>query len=652
MAHAALVLATATAVAAEEDAPPPPPAYRLESILSAGYRMVDIDGSRDKYREDYDLRSGGRLFEVGVSGRASDPDATWVDRFHLEVDTPHDEPVSRFRFSASDVRRYELRASWVRSTYFYEVPRLFEAPVPGDVRLDDLHDFDTRRSDGVVDLRVRVTDRVALLAGYRLYERFGDAVSTVFAPGGDTFLVRAPIDTTTHVGRLAADAAVLGGRLFLQQEYRRVGRRLDRHGPDDLGAAGVDPTDASTLTRYEVDQDETVDAPRTTVRVERPLGERGELTGVYLYQHAETDAERTALLDATRNVGGVPTLARSAGEADASSDTHVADIGTSWRLTERVSVHGGYRFDAQQQSGRLREVGTAGLLDVETDDRIRIHRVTGEVEVVPRDDLRLRAGMRFARRDADVSIATRDVTTDLIGAVADVRYRPWSPLQLFARYESAQIDDPYTSASAPLATPGLPEREIALTFVNRASAGFRWRAASWAHLHYAFLADSRENASFDARSSGYGNNVALALEPRSDLSVYLAYTRRDLDNRADILIAPTYRPVTSLQDGSEDVVTAQFTWAFALVGARWSTGANLIYVASDQHLGPQLEPELRGRTAFDLDRIDGGAFLTLHHAWVEPTLEFRMIDYDERMFPQNDYRATIVMVKLTRRWSR
>ena len=54
--------------------------------------------------------------------------------------------------------------------------------------------------------------------------------------------------------------------------------------------------------------------------------------------------------------------------------------------------------------------------------------------------------------------------------------------------------------------------------------------------------------------------------------------------------------------------------------------------------------------AFDLSRIDGGAFLTLRHKWVEPSLEFRIIDYDERVLPENDYRATIVAITLTKRF--
>lgn len=663
---AALLAVTAIRVRAEEPseaAPAPageqpaapeatPPAFALDGLVTAGYRNVDIDGSRDKYREDYNLRSGGRLFALEASGRATDPDAEWVDRFHLEVDTPHDEPVSHFLLTANDARRYELRASWVRSKYFYQVPELFEQPVSGDVRLDDLHDFDTTRSDGVVDLRVRVTDRFTLIAGYRLYQLNGDAVNTVFVPGADTFLVRAPVDSNTNVGRLAGEFEALGASFLVQQDYRHVDRKLNQNGPADLPPGGVDPADGSTLLQDTLRQTETIDAPTTTVRFRRPIGTRGEVTGAYVYQHAELDAEQTLSQNATRDSPSIPPVDRSQGHSTASADTQVADLAGSWQLTDRVGFHLSYRYDEQQQDGDLSQFGTTGALDTDTSAHVRINRVTSEVEVVPRDDLRLRAGLRWAQRNASVSTATSDVDSDSIGGIVDARYRPWTPLSLFARYESAHIDDPYASAGAPLSAPPLPAREIALSFVNRGSAGFRLQAASWAQIQYTFLADSRTNSSFDARSNAYGNRFGVALEPLDGLSCFASYSTRSLANEADIYVAPRYGVTNSVQSGSENVVQADVSYAFALLGQRWTSGANFLWAQGHQKLAPKLEPGAGTHTFYDLDRVDGAVFLALLHPWLEPSLEFRMVNYEQHQMPGNDYRAAIVTAKVTKRWGR
>jgi hypothetical protein len=133
--------------------------------------------------------------------------------------------------------------------------------------------------------------------------------------------------------------------------------------------------------------------------------------------------------------------------------------------------------------------------------------------------------------------------------------------------------------------------------------------------------------------------------------VFASYTRRDLDSNADILLAPLYGRTLSLQDGTEDVFVTELRWDFGLGGQRWSTGWDVAYVNADTTLRPRLEPGPGGRKFFDLDRVDGGAFVALHHRWIEPSVEFRMIDYDERVLPRNDYRATILAFKLTKRWS-
>jgi len=146
-----LLVALAAGLAARgvrADETPPAGGYGVDTVVSAGYRVGDIDGAKDKYREDYNLRSGLRLLTFDVDGHAKAPESTRLDRFRLEVDTPGDEPVSHFRLSAADQKLYELRADFTRSKYFYAVPQLFEAPVADDVRLDDLHDFDLTRTNG------------------------------------------------------------------------------------------------------------------------------------------------------------------------------------------------------------------------------------------------------------------------------------------------------------------------------------------------------------------------------------------------------------------------------------------------------------------------------------------------------------------------
>ncbi len=622
------------------------PGYAIDATTTSGYRLVDIDGAKDKYKEDYNLRSGLRLFNLRVDGLADKPDDTPLDRFHLEVDTPGDEPLSTFRLTAADQKLYDLRVNFQRAKYFYAVPQLFEAPVLGDVRTDDLHDFDFVRTNGAVDLTVHAPHLPTLLFGYHLYERDGNAVSTARVAGGDTFLVHAPVNDVTHVGRLGTEFRALGTDVFLQQEYRRIDRHEDLRGPID--PLGLDPTDASTLGSYRSEHDEHLDIPVTTVRLHRTVGDRLDLTGAYLYSHADLSADRT------RTLAGAVTPVYPSGRdllrdhADAALSTHVVDLGSTLQVAEHVRWHSSYRFDERSQSGTLDETSTLGLLAARTGDQVKRHNVTTDVEVEPRADLSLRAGLRWSRRDANLSQSGQDISTDSVGAIGSLRWRPCTYFDLFARYENVQLDDPFLVPGDP--AQGIPEREIALTFVNRATTGFHVTPRDWLELSYQFLADSRENQSFDARSQSFGNTVAFTVVPRKDMTVFFSYTRRDVDDHADILIAPTYRPTGSVQRGTEDVLVHELTWDFAALGHKWSSGWNLAFVNTENKLAPRLEVDAASRSFFDLTRVDGAFFLTLHHWLVDPTLEVRRIEYDERVLKRNDYSATIIAFKLTRRW--
>ena len=280
-----------------------------------------------------------------------------------------------------------------------------------------------------------------------------------------------------------------------------------------------------------------------------------------------------------------------------------------------------------------------------------MNSVTSDIEAEPRPDLQLRAGLRYAWRAARFSQSLQDISTDTLGVIGSLRYRPRSYLDLYARYENVQVDDPFVTAGAPEDTPPLPEREIALTFTNRGTVGAAIMPRDWITLRYEFTADSRDNSTFDASAQAFGYNVSVAISPLRDLTFFAGYTRRDLNSEADMLIAPVYDRTRSIQDGTENVLVSELRYDFTLGGQRWSTGWDVAYVDADNSLRPNLEPGLAGHARFDLDRIDGGTFLALRHRWVEPSVEFRMIDYHEPALSKNDYRATILVFTLTKRWS-
>jgi len=625
--------------------------YHLDTEISLGYRAVDVDGSQQRYDSHYDLQSGVRLFTVGIHGRAEDPAAQTVDRFSLDVDTPNDEPVSNYRLRVANDQRWELRGSLTQTTWDYAWPELFDAPVPVDSSVADLHRFDVRRTRGNLDLTVRVNERLSLVGGWRINRRAGDTISTIYVEGYDTFIVPRPVSATTNTGVVGGDLHALGTDFSLRQEYQSTSRTLGAENPLPGDQSGLDPTDTARLTQFSGNQDETISAPVTIVRARRPLGERGELNGSYVFRHADLDLDAQLFEGGRPSTPGFPTKNLQVSTGDATMNMHVVDLVGSWKLLERLSVITSYRYDDRTQSGTVLSSDAFGLLDANAGYHVSLNRGTAELEAAPRDDLTVRAGMQYGRQHSEFTTSAESVYTDLWGAVADVRWRPWKLLDVFGRYDSLQIDDPFQVTGTSIAGQEIPSREIALTFRNRGQAGLRLKPWTWATLQYRFLADSRQNATFDGLAQTYGNDVGLTLTPRPGLDFFVSYTRRDLQSEADILVAPLYQQRRSLQNGSEDVITSSLTWAFQLLDQSWTTGWTVNWFDSNQSLLPRLETTGSGRTTYDVERVDGSVFLRWLHPWIEPSVAFRYIDYRQRPLDGNDYRATLVTVMLTKRWS-
>jgi hypothetical protein len=623
--------------------------YSLDGAISAGYRWVNVDGSKSKYNEDYDLNPGARLFLLDVNGQSKTPDKTPVDRFHLQVDTPGDEPVSRFLLTAADTQRFDLRVDFTRSKYFYDVQQLFADPVTGDNRVDDLHKYNLTGTNGLVDLTVRLPNKLpTLLFGYRLYERDGPTVSTVVYPGNN-FLVDAPLHSVTHVGLIGTEFTALGTSFFIQQQYRRVLRTFGEHGPIDVN--GVDPASGVTLFNYQADQHDQINIPVTIIRASRSIGDRLELTGDYFFSHAGLSSDRTRFRD---GAGSIPAANGSQTQTDHSTatlNTNVADLAGSLRLTDWAAMHVAYRFNERTQTGELDNQSDLGTLFTATGDQVRYNTVTGDFELRPRRDLTLLAGVRYTARDAHFTLPDQQVSTSYVGVVAEGHYRPTRWVDFLAKYENVQVDDPWFIPGDPQGNPALPAREIAFTSSNRGIAGVHLRPRDWLSVNYEFQSDTLQNPTFNGTVQRFGNTIAVSGTPVRGLDVFLSYTHRSLDNRGLILYAPVYTPTTSVQNGDDDVFTTQLTYDFKLFGKDWSTGWNVAYVNSQNTLRPNLEPGLAGQKLYDLSRVDAGWFFTYHTSLVDPGIEFRRIVYNEPSLPRNDYDATILLFRITKRFN-
>ena len=189
------------------------------------------------------------------------------------------------------------------------------------------------------------------------------------------------------------------------------------------------------------------------------------------------------------------------GGGGATLDTHVADLGGTVQVLERVRVNLAYRFNERSQNGNLDEHEPSARSPRRPATTCASTASPATSRSSRATNLSLRAGVRYAHRDAAFSASAQDIATDTVGAIGDVRYRPWSFLDLFARYENVQIDDPFTVPGDPTLGPAAARAaDRAHLHQPRHARASGSTPRDWLTLSYQLVTDSRENDTFDARS--------------------------------------------------------------------------------------------------------------------------------------------------------
>ena len=229
--------------------------------VARGYRIVDIDGSDAKYREDYNLRSGVRLFDLDVDGAAKDarddaprplPPRGRDARRRAGVALPADGRRSRRSTISAPTSSARSTSTRCRSSS--------RSRSPATCASTTCTTSTPARQRARSTSRVRAPHLPTLIFGYRLYEGHGDGDSTVLHPRRRHLPGARARRFDTNVGRVGTEFEALGTRRVPAAGVPTVTRA--RPGRARAVPEGVDPTDASTLTQWLADQHEHIDARR------------------------------------------------------------------------------------------------------------------------------------------------------------------------------------------------------------------------------------------------------------------------------------------------------------------------------------------------------------------------------------------------------
>jgi hypothetical protein len=419
------------ALPAAPPSPPPPAAlpppaelpaasdYDLSASLRAGYRFVNVFGSRARYDTDLNLDGGFRLTDLELSARGRQHAA--LDHVTLTL-TDLADPYMRLRAEASKDGVATGKARFEKDAFKYRAR-------------GDFHRVDIKAQEWGFDLFVPVSATTELSGsftrrlqdGFWLTRRIGNRNVTPITsvPG-----VASPRDHDLDLFEAAVQTRALGPTVRMAFEYR------DHNDVDTFAYARSAPTNPAFPESEDFTSKSTLRGPGARVDVHDKSGALAwGLTGRVLdlnrrirgngvttgFDIAEFDTTTTAF-------------------AQGGAQTWLADATATWTLSEEFAVLGDLRWRDHEEKLHLDQVdvtrypslGNATTVALDLDQRTAQRVLEGSVTLQfdPWQSLRVAAGYGFARewlRVPDLVRNDSDFERGLIqndGVLLDLDWRP------------------------------------------------------------------------------------------------------------------------------------------------------------------------------------------------------------------------------------
>jgi hypothetical protein len=585
------------------------------SIL-IGVRTVDVGGAERKFREDYDLDDGPRLFEFrldlspagGLAGGAA-------DRLFIDATNLGGDPYETLAFGVEKDQAYEFRYDRRTSSYFYEDVIL--PPELADIRGStggDFHHFDFVRVHDRASFDLDLTSAASLHFGLDRFTKEGEATTTLDL-SRDEFELDQVIDESLNDYVGSFEYAWDKVTLVLEERVRDYENLVEIFLPGF--SLGENPTGAS-LDFYFLDRPYDLQGNRHTARLlARPTPRFNVVLSAAL-DRADLDAEASERSQGIA-FNGLPLATDVSGSGEIERDVDFFDLDVDYRLTDRLAlIAGAYRHDLDQ-TGEMR-------FETINDSRWEIRTTGGEagLQYLVSPTLTVSGGVSIESRDVDFAWSADDLTeerseqTDREGFFADLAWKPSSAFQLTVAADNNTFDDPFT-----LASPTDRQR-------YRVNARYRWGNGLFFTGVYQLQDVENDNSGWAADS----DRLALRLGWGGDgLDVSLGYAIVDVERQIDQVVNGTLLfPIDYTAD--VDLIDGRLRWA---VNDRWTVGGSFRTYDNGG--------------SFALSHDDYRAFVEVNcPAGYLARVGYRTLDYDEDRFDFDDYDADIAEFAVGYRW--
>lgn len=522
--------------------------YDLGLLARAGYRFVNVFGSRDRYDSDLNLDGGVRLTDLDVHARGGE--ASTFDRVDVSLRDLAD-PSMRLRGEIARDDAFTGKARFHRDAFLYRAA-------------GDFHRVDRRSEEWGFDLDLEVDEQSSVFASFT--RRLQDGFWLARRIGNRNV---APITTVTGVSsprqhdadhlELGVRGTLLGMHATAAVEYRAHGDVdrwvYSRPAPGNpLALESEDFASASTLrgpgarlTLSDTFGPVAIDAKARVIELDRRIRGNGVGTG---FDIAEFQSSSVSL-------------------AEGGAETWLVDVTATWELSDDLAVLGDVRWRDHAEELRVAQtdVVTYPTLNSSTTTSLQLDQRTAQrtfegsvgLQARPHATLTLFGGYGFSRewlRVPDLEANDGDYRRGRLqddGVLADARWKPtdrWTASVGFREFGQS----------------GMQLHELSDDDVRGLDGRLRYQRETW---WLEAFTDNRRKANdvSGTRLEAWTSGLTAGLDLDEDTNLWTSYAYGDLESRTltNFYFDPVPTPVPTLVgfDGTTHTVSAGAKWALA-----------------------------------------------------------------------------------------
>ena len=325
------------------------PKYQTEYDFLLGGVIVDVDGNKDKFRTERNLRSGFDAGRIYFDARPVNPEGAKFD--HLTISGfgfGSSNPYQRADFRMNKRKLYDIKAGYRKYYNFFKLPEF----------ANGWHDEDSVGRSYNISLDLFSGRSVSALVGYRRNQLYGTRFTSQDLRL-DAYPVSYPRRLSSHEVFGGAKVKTRTVNFRFIQSYIRTNddQQLFPNGMNSIGLRG------NLLAEGQRDVPTRISTPVT-----RALGSwrptaRYDITARYMYSGADMDLTRSEDLLNRIGQGLLPVRQVISSSGMSEKPTHNFGLSQTLDITDRLTFSHRFVYDKYSLTGFLNTSGMLSLID-------------------------------------------------------------------------------------------------------------------------------------------------------------------------------------------------------------------------------------------------------------------------------------------------